>query len=114
MKISIELVVEEQRTVRIIEAFIKGLGLNPVVQTCSDESPSNADRIRAMSDEELADAIYGLCEKLSDGTLHDISNLYCDGKADCITTAGDIRCDEKKERGCVLRWLRQPVEEEST
>lgn len=113
MKITISHTAEERREAEMIEAFTTGLVPDAAIRK-SEYPWTGADRIRAMSDEELADAIYELCEKLSDGTLHDISNLYCDGKADCITNAGDVRCNERKERGCVLRWLRQPVKEEST
>lgn len=47
---------------------------------------TNADRIRAMTDEELAGIV--LCPML----------------ADCVS---DLTC-----RVCILRWLRSPVESE--
>jgi hypothetical protein len=75
-----------------------------VMGPCSHETPSNADHIRSMSDEELA-------------------NLLC--TADWCET-----CDQMREEGtckameldgplnkhCVsaaLRWLRQPYKEEA-
>ena len=53
---------------------------------------TNADRIRAMSDEELASLIMG------------IPDYPCDEKI----PAGE--CDEKCEK-CILEWLQQPAEE---
>lgn len=56
------------------------------------EAPmTNADRIRAMSDEELASLIMG------------IPDYPCDEKI----PAGE--CDEKCEK-CILEWLQQPAE----
>lgn len=73
---------------------------------------NRADRIRAMSNEELAEAFHDLYRQLFvEGTLIDLSLLFCDGKAGCITKRGNIRCTPKKEKACVLRWLQQPVEE---
>lgn len=53
---------------------------------------TNADRIRAMSDEELAKwfLTVGIC-------IRDIDDVKCDG----------ISCKE-----CRLNWLRQPAEED--
>lgn len=57
------------------------------------EAPmTNADRIRAMSDEELASLIMG------------IPDYPCDEKI----PAGE--CDEKCEK-CILEWLQQPAED---
>lgn len=54
---------------------------------------SNADRIRAMSDEELAKwlMIAGIC-------IRDFEDCQCDG----------VSC-----RQCRLNWLQQPAEEET-
>lgn len=68
---------------------------------------TNADRIRAMSDKELADAIWAAFDN-SDY----LGGKFCDGKAGCLLDCGDFDCDDNREKGCVLRWLRQPVEEE--
>ena len=60
------------------------------------EKPTNADRIRAMRDEELA-------KMLTIG----------EGGFDCSTCEGlpDCRCCEQNcEKQC-LNWLRQPAEE---
>lgn len=56
---------------------------------------SNGDRIRAMTDEELAELLewYGLCEHIKD-------NYYeiCETRGAC--------------GGCVLNWLKQPAEQQ--
>ena len=59
------------------------------------EPKTNADRIRAMSDEELAETIY---QAVLSGACNDFgipSKKSCNGK-----------CKE-----CILEWLQQPVEE---
>lgn len=71
---------------------------------------TRADQLRAMTDEQLADALYKVYCELGRCGLKDLSNLFCDGKAGCITKNGNIRCSEKKVRACILRWFRQPVE----
>ncbi len=71
-----------------------------------------AGKIRSMTDEELAEKIHDLYRNLMDGTMNDISCLFCDGKANCITKTGNIRCNPKKEKACVLRWLRRPAGED--
>ena len=55
---------------------------------------TNADRIRAMSDEELEQAFYGggLCSYIQG---HD--KQWCDDMPDC--------------GNCVIQWLRQPVKD---
>ena len=63
-------------------------------QPCDTIVPmTNADRIRAMSDEELAawiDDMYCKC-------------VWCDiKKANC----NDIKCTD-----CIIEWLQQPAEE---
>lgn len=55
---------------------------------------TNGDRIRAMSDEELAEFIghSRLCDRIQQGSS------WCEEHAIC--------------RGCLVEWLRQPVREE--
>lgn len=59
---------------------------------CENETPSNGDRIRAMSDEELAKwfLIVGIC-------IRDFEDCKCDG----------VSC-----RQCRMNWLQQPAEED--
>ena len=62
------------------------------------ETPkTNADRIRAMSDEELAkwiDWIFGRCE-------------WCDTDKIATDDCNDVECAP-----CILKWLQQPFEGE--
>ncbi len=58
---------------------------------CGDQMPSNADRIRSMTDEELADLIQ-----------REVG--YCAPTGDCEKTSKDCKA-------CWLDWLKQPAEE---
>lgn len=57
---------------------------------------SNADRIRSMSDEELADFI----RELNECCLAGAGMVDCSNNTDCIDC-----------KGVVLKWLQQEVEE---
>ncbi len=65
-----------------------------VLGPCSHETPSNADRIRAMSDEELADK--------------------CDKKVRTYDLPKEVReiwmSEKMKLRDAWLKWLQQPCE----
>ena len=69
---------------------------------CASQTPSNADRIRNMSDEELA------------MHLHDIGwdcHLCAEhGRLDNEPLLRGEKCDEKCVGHC-LEWLQQPAEE---
>ena len=78
---------------------------------CENKVITRVDQFRSMTDEQLADALYKVYCELGRGGPKDLSSLFCDGKAGCITKNGNIRCSEKKVRACILRWFRQPVEE---
>ena len=76
----------------------------PGYDKCKQYKPNyttNADRIRAMSDDELATH------------LHDIGwdcNLCAEhGRLDNEPLLRGVRCDEKCEEHC-LQWLQQPAE----
>ncbi len=56
---------------------------------CEDREPSNADRIREMSDEELSEII--ICPKQVCDKVHILV-----GRTDC--------------NACLLEWLKQPAE----
>ena len=65
------------------------------------ENPTNADRIRAMSDEELAKFLecFGCCHNCTEHhRLGDVRFFQ------------DEKCDEQCEQHC-LEWLKQPAEE---
>ena len=70
---------------------------------CKDFKPNhttNADRIRSMSDEELAEVIYnGISSDPCDYCKH--NNLHCDGSP----------CKGKSHTEVVVEWLQQPAEE---
>ncbi len=67
---------------------------------------TNADRIRAMSDEELADILYKQTDL--DGQIKSCQNLpEC---AELLDTEEGI--PEHKCKDCLLKWLQTPVKEE--
>lgn len=70
-----------------------------------------ADSFRSKTDEELAEAFYNLVDKLQTGTMNDLSDLFCDGKNNCIDSEGNITCTPEMEKACVLRWLRSQAKE---
>ena len=78
----------------------------PYIPTELPPTRSIADKIRAMSDEELCDAIFRLIYALDPATW------FCKGKKEC----GDLM-DADKEipdamcKACLLAKLRQPAEE---
>lgn len=63
---------------------------------------TNAQYIRSMTDEELADWIHnGVSSDACD--FCEYNNGYCDG----------IICREKTETEVIMDWLKQPYKEES-
>ena len=58
---------------------------------CGDQMPSNADKIRAMNDEELADLI--------------------NREIGCCAPTGDCKKENDDCKACWLGWLQQPVKE---
>ena len=66
---------------------------------CDQKVISNADKIRSMTDEELADFI----QRVQFG---DFSNLDY-GKTFCDMCDGQYECDD-----CLKYWLKQPAEGE--
>ena len=64
---------------------------------------TNADRIRAMSDEDLAALI-------SRSSIHDLCDIVCGG--DCNAVATFNKTSEQRCAEIVLGWLQQPVEGE--
>lgn len=68
--------------------------------TCNPDIITNADRIRAMSDEELAEFI----SRIEIGDFG--PQVY--GKTFCDMCKGQYECDD-----CRLWWLQQPAEEDT-
>lgn len=74
-----------------------------VLGPCSYETPSRADRIRAMSDEDLA----WLLNKMSYNEID-----FCRRLEECgRLLETDDGIPEEKCADFLLRWLRQPAEE---
>lgn len=73
------------------------IGECKIVETCAyaTKTPTNADRIRAMSDEELAGFLCGIFE------VEEKNAKYISG-----TTIPEYNDDN------VLQWLQQPAEED--
>lgn len=63
---------------------------------------TNADRIRAMSDEELANTMYS-------NPIFIVCDAVCKGDCAAIDTLNDTKEDACKRT--ILEWLRQPSEE---
>ena len=68
--------------------------------TCNPDIITNADRIRAMSDEELSEFI----SRIEIGDFG--PQVY--GKTFCDMCKGQYECDD-----CRLWWLQQPAEEDT-
>lgn len=64
------------------------------------KTQTNAEHIRSMSDEELAEVIYnGISSDPCDYCKH--NNLHCEGSP----------CREKAHTEVIVEWLQQPAEE---
>lgn len=63
---------------------------------CPDETSSNADRIRAMSDEELAETLFN----------------YKECSKNCVMNNGKHCYQICEEESVILKWLQQPYEED--
>lgn len=76
---------------------------------------TNGDRIRSMSDEELATEIIRRWRSEMEDVFHeDISKRWCDMQGGCVSSRGYHRpCTDNRLFACVLRWLRAPVKEDN-
>ena len=73
-----------------------------VMGPCPEQTLSNADRIRAMSDEELA-------SEMNQRSISTICDIVCQGGCAAIATlnkTGNKVCTE-----IIMKWLQQPAEE---
>jgi hypothetical protein len=68
---------------------------------------TNADRIRAMSDECLTEKLYDAWRREADKG-NDIAINWCRPGL-CASE----ECDPDKHKACILRWLQQPAEEDT-
>ena len=67
-------------------------------------STTNADRIRAMSDEELA-------SEMSQRSISTICDIACQGDCKAIATLNKTCGEVCKE--IIMKWLQQPAEEDT-
>lgn len=67
-----------------------------VMGPCPDETPTNADRIRTMTDEELATML----------------KEYKDCGKGCIMSSGKHCYQICEETSVLLKWLQQPAKED--
>ena len=73
---------------------------------------SNGDRIRTMSDEELAEKLFWIYRLSTEHEFEDISRNWCDMAGGCIPECEEeTGCDEEKHKACIMRWLRTPAKE---
>ena len=89
-------------------------GLRGVILGITPERPeTNGDRIRSMSDEELATEIIRRWRSEMEDVFHeDISKRWCDMQGGCVSSKGYHRpCTDNRLFACVLRWLRAPAKE---
>lgn len=86
--------------------YAEGSACDNFNQKILEQPMTNADRIRAMSDEEMAKRITLLAE--GETTIHYCRNLpECDVSLERDELIPLERCEQ-----CVLHWLRQPAEED--
>ena len=83
-----------------------------VLGPCPEQTLSNADRIRAMSDEELAEFLilspemeFDVCRFCEHG------NTSGDDRGICLTKDGICRAEANCE--AFKKWLQQPAEEDT-
>lgn len=74
-----------------------------VMGPCPEQKLSNADRIRDMSDEELAN-------EMRERSISTICDIVCQGECKAIATLNKTSNEVCKE--IIMKWLQQPAEEE--
>ena len=75
-----------------------------VMGPCPEQKLSNADRIRAMSDEELA-------SEMNQRSISTICDIVCQGDCKAIATLNKTCGEVCKE--IIKNWLQQPAEEDT-
>lgn len=76
---------------------------------CALVPMTRADRIRAMTDEELVTAVEDLLPKLMEAGDHRLVKAVCDGLGEC---AGDGNCTDTRHRNCIRRYLDGKMEDD--
>ena len=69
---------------------------------------TNADHIRSMTDEELAEYLYDRVGIAAEHISYCENNLECELMLESDVYIPDAMCKE-----CLCRWLKQPYKEES-
>lgn len=70
-----------------------------------EKPQTNADHIRSMSDEALAQYLYALSNK-------DFELTFCQNKPECLTLVDtDEGVPEEHCRACLLEYLQRPADE---
>lgn len=75
-----------------------------VMGPCPEQKLSNADRIRDMSDEELA-------SEMNQRSISTICDIVCQGDCKAIATLNKTSGEVCKE--IIMKWLQQPAEEDT-
>ena len=78
---------------------------NACMDYCYHVPMSNADRIRSMSDEELAELLYSI-QDLEDKVKFCKNKIECDNILDSGKDIPDNMCKQ-----CLVNWLQSEVEE---
>lgn len=63
---------------------------------------TNGDRIRRLSDKELADCIYDL----------NMEGTFCENRKECIEKMEKDQLTDEMCKKCLAEWLQKPVEED--
>lgn len=75
--------------------------------------PTVADRIRSMSDEQLAEAIHDLYLRISDHEF-DLSELWCQPEMHGLCTGSQqdrlLFCNTEERLKCIMCYLNSPAE----
>lgn len=92
---------------QVLTAFVKCYKRDAMLanKTRNAAPTTNADRIRAMSDEELANEMCNV-------PIRSICDIVCYGQCNAFATADKSSGDMCKE--IVLAWLQQPYKEHET
>ena len=85
-------------------AFVPGSECDKFNRMIEGQKLTNGDRIRGMSDEELAARLYGIWNGRLTGN-GDISRNWCDGSC-----SDSEPCYPEKHKVCIVRWLKAPME----
>lgn len=93
-------------TLKCVDAAQAIEAIEATMQAVTKENPkrTNADRIRAMTDEELADAIFK-------NTLRDLGEIipFCKNREECSDMLETFEgIPEHMCRECLFEWLQQP------